>query len=67
MVSLAELARYDSRMTRIVGFVALVYLPVSLVSVCSVHFALFTFQRLVAMLKMIVILMRTYRPFSAAT
>lgn len=40
MVSIAELARYDSRIMRIVGFVALVYLPVSLVSVGLAHFAL---------------------------
>ena len=33
MISIAELTRNDSRIMRIVGFVALVYLPVSLVSV----------------------------------
>lgn len=41
MISIAELARYDSRIMRIVGFIALVYLPVSLVSVRITHFALF--------------------------
>ena len=33
MVSMAELARYDSRTMRIVSFIALIYLPVNLVSV----------------------------------
>ena len=41
MASVAELASYDSRIMRIVGFVALMYLPVSLVSVSIPHFALF--------------------------
>lgn len=33
MLSMAELARYDSRTMRIVSFIALIYLPVNLVSV----------------------------------